>query len=155
MADTEVLTNRRGGTKLLHKGHIFYRRDVKKGRTYWSCTRKKECRATAISVFDEGAVQVVKEREHTHAPNREEVDAERALVAMKRIATEHPELPPAQILRTELPKLSEGTISQLPERENLKKAMRRERSKDQPSNPLSIEELREIPDRYCANFYQE
>lgn len=145
--DTEVLTTRKGGTKLLHQGYIFYRKDVKKGRTYWTCVKKKECRATAITVFNEGAVQVVKERQHSHAPNREEVEAEKALSNMKRMATEHPELPPAQILRTELPKLSEGTISQLPERENLKKAMRRERVKDQPSNPLSIEELHEIPDR--------
>lgn len=95
--DTEVLTNRKGGTKLLHQGYIFYRRDAKRGRTYWSCTRKKECRATAVTTFDNGAVQVVKERPHSHAPNREEVEAEKALCAMKRMAAEHPELPPAQV----------------------------------------------------------
>ncbi|KAK3923107.1 Electrogenic sodium bicarbonate cotransporter 1 [Frankliniella fusca] len=122
-------------------------RDIKKGRTYWTCTKKKECRATAVTVFNVGAVQVVKGRQHSHAPNWEEVEAGKALANMKRMVTQHPDFPPAQILRTELPKLSEGTISQLPEREQLKKAMRRERVKDQRSSLQSIEELREIPDR--------
>lgn len=144
----EIITSRRGGKKLLHKGFIYYRRDSRKGNTYWACSKKGECKATAVTSFSNGAVEVLKEKEHVHAPNREEVEAERVVTTLKRIASDHPELPPAQILRTELPKCSEGVLSQLPERENLKKSMRRERSRDQPSNPLSLAELREIPDRY-------
>jgi hypothetical protein len=93
-------------------------------------------------------LEVQKESAHTHAPNQEEVAAEKTKSNLKRIAVEHPELPPAQILRTELPKVSTGVLSQLPERENLKKSMRRERAKDQPRSPMSLEELAEIPDRY-------
>jgi len=66
------------------------------------------------------------------------------------IASDHPELPPAQILRTELPRVSLGVLSQLPERENLKKAMRKERTKDQPRNPMLLEELGELPDRWVT-----
>lgn len=142
----EIITSKQGGLKLLHKGFIYYRRDTKKGRTYWCCSRKKECSATAITTYDR-QIEVVKERGHSHAPNQEEVEAARVTQNLKRIASEHPELPPAQILRTELPKVSEGVLSQLPERENLKKAMRRERLKDQPRNPMSLDELAHIPDR--------
>ena len=145
----EIITSRRGGKKLLYRGCTYYRRDSRKGNTYWACTKKGECKATAVTRFNNGAIEVIKEKEHSHAPNREEVEAEKVVTKLKRIAGEHPELPPAQILRTELPKCTEGVLSQLPERESLKKTMRRERSHDQPSNPLSLSELREIPDRYA------
>ncbi|KAK3911414.1 FLYWCH-type zinc finger-containing protein 1, partial [Frankliniella fusca] len=116
----EMITSRRGGKKLLHKGFIYYRLGSRKGNTYWSCNKKKECNATAVTCFTNGAVEILKEKDHVHAPNREEVEAERVVSRLKRIAGDHPELPPAQILRTELPKCWEGVISQLPQRENLK-----------------------------------
>lgn len=142
----EIIVSRRGGKKLFFKGHTYYRRDARKGNTYWGC-RRSACKATAVTTFHDGAIQVLKEREHSHAPNREETDAQKFVHNLKRIASDHPELPPAQILRTEMPKVTDGVLSQLPERENLKKAMRRERRRDQPKNPLSLAELREIPDR--------
>ncbi|KAE8740703.1 hypothetical protein FOCC_FOCC013772 [Frankliniella occidentalis] len=151
----EIITSRRGGKKLLHSGFVYYRRDSRKGNTYWACVKKKECKATAVTTYSNGAVEVLKVGKHDHAPNREEVEAERVVSNLKRIASDHPELPPAQILRTELPKCSEGVLSQLPERENLKKTMRRERARDQPSNPLSLAELREIPDRYQSTIAGE
>lgn len=52
------------------------------------------------------------------------------------------------MLRTELPKLPEGVISQSPERENLKKSMRRQRQRNLPPNPKSLAALQEIPERY-------
>ncbi|KAE8738390.1 hypothetical protein FOCC_FOCC016136 [Frankliniella occidentalis] len=129
MADpeaAEIITSRRGGKKLIYNGFLYHRRDSRKANTYWSCTRKKECKATVVTTYNNGAVDVLKEGKHQHAPNREEVEAERVVTNLKRIVSDHPELPPAQILRTELPKCSEGVLSQLPERENLKKCMRRE-----------------------------
>ncbi|CAB0044117.1 unnamed protein product [Trichogramma brassicae] len=67
---------------------------------------------------------------------------------LKRTAEEHPELPPAQILRTQLAGIPEGVLSQLPERENLKQLMRRARGKDLPCNSLTLDDLEGIPDRF-------
>lgn len=128
-------------------GHIYYRRDSYKANTYWSCNRKGECKATCITTSLDRSVVVKKEGKHDHAPNQEEMEAERVKATIKRKATEHPEVTPAQILRTELPQVSSGVLSQLPERENLKKSIRNVRKKDMPSNPLSLAELRAIPDR--------
>ena len=139
--DPEIITSRRGGTKLLNNGFLYYRRDSKNRKTYWYCKRKNECKATAITMYVDRHLEVLKEKLRTHAPNQEEVNAEKVKANLKRIAADHPELPPAQILRTELPKVAAGVLSQMPERENLKKAMRRERGKDQPRNPMSLEEL--------------
>ena len=121
--EPEIITSRQGGAKLLYRGFIYHRRDSKKGRTYWNCQKRKECNATAITTTVDRQVEVVKFKEHSHAPNREEVEAEKVVNKLKRKATAQPELNPAQILRTELPALSDGVLSQLPERENLKKAL--------------------------------
>ncbi|KAK3931037.1 GPI ethanolamine phosphate transferase 1, partial [Frankliniella fusca] len=92
------------------------------------------------------------EGKHGHAPNQELVGAERLKARIKRKAVEHPEVTPAQLLRTELPGVSSGIISQMPERENLKKAIRTARLKDMPNNPLSLGELGEISARYQSTL---
>ncbi|PSN44355.1 hypothetical protein C0J52_19615 [Blattella germanica] len=67
---------------------------------------------------------------------------------MKRVATEHPEITPSQILRNELRSVPSGVFSQVPEREHLKRSIRRERTRYQLPDPTSIDELGEIPERY-------
>lgn len=85
---------------------------------------------------------------HTHPPNREEVGAEIIKHSVKRVAEEHPELPPAAILRHELADVPDGVLSQLPVRENLKKSVKLRRRKNLPTNPISLEDLGEIPPRF-------
>ncbi|KAJ4447467.1 hypothetical protein ANN_09474 [Periplaneta americana] len=64
--------------------------------------RRQECRATTITQGVGEQITILKESIHSHAPNQEKVNAELVAQRMKRIATEHPEIPPVQILRTEL-----------------------------------------------------
>ena len=54
-----------------------------------------------------------------------------------------------------MPNLSAPALSQLPERENLKRAMRRRRRRDLPANPKSIEYLGVIPNRYTTTLVGE
>ena len=90
----------------------------------------------------------MKESDHWHAPNQETVEAEFLVNRMKRVATEHPEITPSQILRNELRSVPSGVLSQIPEREHLKRSIRRERTRNQLPDPTSIDELGEIPERY-------
>lgn len=46
-------------------------------------------------------------------------------------------------------------VAQLPERENLKKSMRRHRRRNLPPNPQSVQELDQIPDRYQVTLSDE
>ena len=122
MSHPEIITSERGGQKLLLNGNIFYRKEIKKGTTYWRCTRHDVfCNATAITTSDQHRITVKKEGNYKHAPNQEVVQAEKVRVNLKRMAQEHPEATPAQILRQELPRVPSGVLSQLPDRENLKK----------------------------------
>ncbi|KAK3933016.1 FLYWCH-type zinc finger-containing protein 1 [Frankliniella fusca] len=111
--------------------YIYYKVNSKNERTYWTCKRSKlkECKAKAITKSGpDGRIIVVKSSEdspHEHPPNREEGEAAKIVKNMKRVAPDHPGMPPAQILRAELSSVPSGVLSQLPESENLKKMMRR------------------------------
>lgn len=69
------------------------------------------------------------------------------LSTIKRQSTEHPEIPPARIMRI-LQEAPSTVLAQLPERQNIKKTIQRERSRNFPTNPRLIGELAEIPERY-------
>lgn len=148
------------GSKLVLNGYVYLRskNDLRAGKTYWDCNRlrRKECNARAITSYGDEVPVIFKEpTNHSHAPNREETEAEVVKCRLKRTAEEHPELPPAQILRTELPSTSAGVLSQLPERENLKKAMRRQRRQNLPPNPKSLAELSDLPERFQKTLIGE
>ena len=89
-----------------------------------------------------------KESKHAHPPNQEEAGAVTVKANLKKVATEHPQVPPAQILRTHLSHVPSEILVELPEGENLKKAIRRVRRKDLPPNPKSLQDLEEIPERF-------
>ncbi|PSN45635.1 hypothetical protein C0J52_12323 [Blattella germanica] len=109
---------------------------------------KPECKATAITIRTGDTVTILKESDHWHEPNQETVEADFLVNRMKRVATEHPEITPSQILRNELRSVPSGVLSQIPEREHLKRSIRRERTRNQLPDPTSIDELGEIPERY-------
>lgn len=67
---------------------------------------------------------------------------------MKRKATDNSAAPPAQILRTELDGVAEGVLAKLPDRLNARKMIQRQRLRNLPAAPRTIDELGEIPDKF-------
>ena len=67
---------------------------------------------------------------------------------VKRKAIDEPECPPSKIMRDEVAGLDDSVLSQLPERVNIAKAIRRVRRKELPPNPCSLAELGELPEAY-------
>lgn len=145
-------------TKLILDGFIYLRSRKAGNRVYWDCKklRSKECSARAVTLFSvDGEIVVIKgpgHAPHSHPPNREEAEAEVVLVNIKRKAEEHPEQPPTQILRNELPNVSLGVISHLPDRGNITRIMRRQRRRNLPPNPKSLADLDILPDRFQQTF---
>lgn len=148
--------------KLLLDGYVYLRSRIVKEKIYWDCrlVRGGTCSARAITINPASPADVVvlkgpTESKHSHPPNEEELQAEKITSKIKRKAAAHPEVPPAQVLRVELAGVSDGVLSQLPEREALKKQMRRERRKDLPPNPRSLSELGELPELYQKTLQGE
>lgn len=139
-------------------GYIYYFVRENGNKTYWKCRNQVNCTARAITssareniIVYQGptATEYHDVSEHlAHAPNHEEVNSLKVMYSLKRSAKEHPEAPPAQILRNELQGIDSGVLSQLPDRSNLRKAITRERLKGMPSNPQRLEDLVNIPNEY-------
>ena len=143
---------------------MYLRSKTNKDRVYWDCRllRNKQCTVRAVtsvprSVNDDGVVLIKgpDKSPHTHPPSREETKAEELTQTLKRKAEEHPEQAPSQIMRTELAGVSDGVLSQLPEREALSKTMRRVRRRNLPPNPRTLDELRELPAAYQRTLQGE
>ena len=96
-------------------------------RVYWDCLklRNKECTARAITVTSsDGLLTVVQGPDisrHQHAPNREEAEAERRRLLLKRAAQSTDDRFAAMV-REELAGLPAAVLSHLPVRENLKQS---------------------------------
>lgn len=148
------------GNKLVLDGFIYLKSFAKNGKVYWDCRllRGRQCKSRVVTTDpdERGKVRVTKQPgDHSHAPNQEECEAEAVVNKLKRKAEEHPEQNPSQILRVELARLPSGVLSQMPERENIKKAMRRIRRKGLPPNPQSLSELKRLPERYTKTLIGE
>ncbi|XP_043461039.1 uncharacterized protein LOC122497804 [Leptopilina heterotoma] len=146
-----IYTNR--SVRLSISGFLYCKHssNSKLGRIYWNCKQKGECHARATTSSDLENLSLFKgpkESPHEHAPNRDAVDAERIVARVKRVAEEHPELLPAQIIRRELQNVPSGILSEMPERPNLRKQISRTRLRHMPSNPIRISDLEEIPEHY-------
>jgi len=149
MAD--IINSYRKGKLLNVDGYLYYKHSGNQSRFYWSCRKKCECSARAITSNSGKNIIIHKGPQnsiHNYAPYLEEVYALKVMTNIKRKASEIPEAPPAQILRTELQQVPNGILAELPERQNISKAITRHCVKNMPSNPRSMEELHELPMKY-------
>ncbi|KAJ8670986.1 hypothetical protein QAD02_002245 [Eretmocerus hayati] len=152
--DLDVRGPRIVGLKLVIRGFIYVRSKAgKNGKFHWACQklRNGECSARAVTVQSGEEITVIKgpdESKHSHPADPDEAKAEVVKRNLKRTADEHPELPPTQIMRTQLAGLRPGVLSKLPERTNVNKALRRYRRREMPANPQSLNELETIPERF-------
>lgn len=147
--DTEFVKSKRGGYILSHQGFEYHRTGRNNDSTYWICARRPECnaRATTKGVVPDGA-RVTKKAEHAHAPNREATAARKVVNTMKEVATRHPEMQPANILRDGLADVEDGVLAQLPQRPALKRTLNRKRQADLPRNPLALGDIRDLPHEF-------
>lgn len=146
------------GKKLLVDGYVYLRSSVTEEKIYWDCNRVRNGHCTARAITNNPTlptdVIVLKgpsESKHTHAPNQEEVKAQEITYTPKTKAADNLEISAAQLHRTELEEVSCDVLSQLPECEAWKKQISRERRKDLPTNPKSLQELQELPEAYQKN----
>lgn len=170
--DAELLSE----SRLDIGGFLYYRSTQRNGKTYWDCkrVRDKQCAARAVtSINSLNDLMVEKGPEnsrHRHPPNREEIIAEKIKIRIKNAAKNNPTRPPSAIIRgifipmfnasnpllifnfftDELAGTSARVLNCLPERENIKKSMRRERRKNAPPNPKSLNDLEDLPEEYKA-----
>lgn len=149
MADAKIV-----GGKLQYQGFIYVRSKPPapgKPSSYWECTRLrkiKTCKARAITVGEGENLRVCKFDEHTHPSDLEFCMAEEVMHRMKRKLEDDPQAGPSSIMRDELRNVPEQVLAKLPERRNIKKAIRRVRRAELPPNPSRLADLGPLPGEY-------
>ena len=145
--------------KLLLQGYVFLRSRAPEPNkpTYWECRRLKSgaCKARAVTVGEGANLTVTKCGQHEHPPDREECEAEKVMNRLKRKAEDEVALPPSLLLREELRNVPPEVLAKLPERRNMKKALRRVRRVELPVNPVNIVDLGELPERFKVTLQGE
>ena len=147
--DCEIIKSGRG--QVLHiQGHLYYKHSKTKGITKWVCRLRKECSAW-VKTTGTRSLEVVRggldNSPHSHANNPELAKAKKLLARVKRHGREQRERLPVQTMR-ELSEAPPEVLSQMPSRDNIRKTIARERLKDAPSNPTSLNDLHSIPDDF-------
>lgn len=149
------------GRKLHLDGHLYVKSREGNSKTYWDCRRirRRECKARAITTTDEtGKIVVLKgptQSIHTHPPDRAECAADKAMENMRIAVESNPTDPPLRVIREQFANLNEDVLSRLPERENIKKTLRRQRQLNLPPNPRNLADLRELPPMYTVTSSNE
>lgn len=147
-----------GKTVYLHvDGYLYYKHSIGKNNVkYWRCQNTPACSARGVTLTFGNRVTVRKgcqpEDHINHAPNREKVAALKIMANVKNDAIDYPEVPPIQVVRNHLHNVPSAALAELPDRQNIKKCVQRERLRDMPPNPQDIEDLREIPDKYTKTM---
>lgn len=150
------------GKQMVLQGYVYQRTNISNRRAYWVCKRyyTKECTARAVTSDPADGLPVVvfkgpDKSVHLHPPNVEQNVASKLTQSLKRKAEEHPEQPPAQLLRTELQGVPEEVLSELPSQPALIRTLQRVRRKELPADPLKLSDLKDIPDRYTKTLVGE
>lgn len=145
------------GSQLVIDGFIYNKsRDKPEiGKTYWDCKllRRKECTARAISSFtaSDNAPKIYKGPQHVshdHVADPDECEAEIIKYRLKKEGENNPERPPSRLLQEELQALSKRVLAKLPERENLKRSIRVAKRRVLPSNPTSLRDITDLPEKF-------
>jgi len=118
--------------KLCIGGYIYYYSKVAKTHKYWDCEllRQRKCQARAVTEETGAGLRVIKGPDrspHTHPPDQDGAKAEEVKHRLRTQAVEQPTALPAQLLRDHLPEVAPEVLARLPERENLKRVIRRAR----------------------------
>lgn len=137
-----------------HQGFLYAASSSKGDVKYWKCRRKNECNAR-LTTLNTGRNLLIRKGgaadSHNHAPNPEEVEALRIIGAIKREVNEYADRAPAAVMRIAV-NASSAVQAHLPEKDNLRKTIQRERTKQLPANPNSIQDLESVPDRFTKTL---
>lgn len=134
-------------------GFLYTVSDYKGDVKYWKCRQKNKCTARLTTITTGRNVLIRKggsPNTHTHGPDPEEVKALRIMSSIKKAAAEHPERPPTAVMRI-AQEADAAVQAQLPERDSIRKIIQRERAKNLPTNPKTMEELKSLPDQFKKN----
>ena len=136
---------KKGSIIYLHiDGFLYVRSDSRGDVTYWKCRKRDKCPARVTTVKTGRNSYIVRKggspKSHEHGPDPEEAQALEIMGNIKRDAVQNPERPPSAVMRV-IQGVPRAVQARLPEIDNIKKTIQRQRTIDLPTNPTNIKDL--------------
>ena len=136
----EFTKTERGKLKLLFNGYMYVKQIVKKTNIRWRCTLFNHgCKGTLVT--DLKNQNPDPRADHNHAPDMSAVEVAKCRASMKERAVTSSDKPCA-IYNEGLAPLSNQSKALLQKPDTCKRSIRRQRTKQFPDQPNSLEELR-------------
>lgn len=144
-----LLRSSKNKDKIIYKNYVYqfhsFSRNGKK--SYWRCENRDICNARLVTnknVNDH--IHIYKEGQHTHVENGAEVRAKQVVEGIKRRAEQHPNEPPACVIREEIQGIEDQEVLlHLPERTSLLRSVNRSQNVGRPPLPQTLEECTVTP----------
>lgn len=142
----EFTTTEKNQQKLIRNGYIYvFKKMLANDVKCYECVlRRKNGQCKVLVKLDMNDEFVEQVNEHTHAPSQTEVEVTKIKANIKRKAETTTDTP-QQILGAELRNISEDAAANLPSTSTLRRNIHKVREDNMPPNPLSREEIPEIP----------
>lgn len=94
------------------------------------------------------------ESQHNHPADHEEVQALRIVAAMKKKALDEPDVPPIQITSS-INNIPASVLAHMPHPLAMVRTLQRNRATQFPTNPRTMDDLKEIPAKYRVTLADE
>ena len=142
MADVEVLKTNKGGVKIVYDFQYRKKKENMNGTITWKCC---ECPARLQTRLPPDYLNPRVLGVHNHLSNPLATDIIRCRQDMKRRVEEQPEKVLTVVYREKLLQVPTCIVAQLPNKETVGRALRRERSKLRPPLPATANDLELAP----------
>ena len=136
----EIIKTNKGKKKLCLDGFIYVQKRTTGEHVHWECWRRRSRRCPGSLMTNLNDEIPVPKGDHTHMPERTQINITKAKNKMKEVAKIGRDKP-ANILSETLETLDERTRANVPQQETLKRLIRRQRDPEFPPVPSSLREL--------------
>lgn len=150
-SNCRIVTSNKNGLILEDGEYRYHFHSFSKNRNnrYWRCELRDICGArctTNADVVENGVTSIkYSKTRHMHEAEKVEIAVQEVIRNIKRKASEHPNAPPAAILREEIVNVTnEAVIHNLPERRHVLRNINRMQNRHRPQRPMVLGDLEVI-----------
>ncbi|KAL4113919.1 hypothetical protein QTP88_017471 [Uroleucon formosanum] len=149
----EIITSNKGCEKLCYNGYMFVLKYFGKSKITWWCSKRSSFKCMRELYTNVQKEDPVLKSDHNHFVDSEKVDVEKALCIMK----EQSKSGLSKLLEVYaegVAKLDGDIRSKMPVEDHVKRTLRNQRSKLNPIEPTSLDNLI-IDDEWCTTGHPE
>lgn len=136
----DIIKSNKGCDKLCYNGFTYVVKHIGKSKITWRCSKRSAMKCTGELYTNHQKEDPVSKSDHNHFGDNDKVDVAKALCVMKE-QTKAGLSKPLEVYAETISKLDGDTRAKMPVEDSVKRTLRNQRSKLNPVEPNSLENL--------------